>query len=282
MIHMGTYGLAAAVVVAALLQGCAGARAVPVSTGERVAVDYVCRLSDGSLAATNMKDAEQGAAASVLYARPRSHEPLVLAAGVVPEGETKALDAGFEDAVRARLTAAVVGMEPGRENRTVLTAEVLPHRTGAERFLDVARVRRRAVEMTVSAGEFEARKGKKPESGDTFTIDPTFPGTVAEVNGDKVTIRFRPLSEPTVPTPYGPGTVKQAGDRYEVEIDAAVGRLVRTGPLVGRISRVTDTTLTIDYGHPFGGEELSCRVRVERMPDAVATRSAEEKGDVKP
>jgi FKBP-type peptidyl-prolyl cis-trans isomerase 2 len=69
-----------------------------------------------------------------------------------------------------------------------------------------------------------------------------------------------------VQTPFGKGTVKESGNVYIIDIDAKVGALVRSGPMVGRIVEVGEGetgTITIDYSHPFGGESLDCDITLE-------------------
>ena len=78
-----------------------------------------------------------------------------------------------------------------------------------------------------------------------------------------------------VDTPFGKGTIKENEKNYEIVIDASVGHLVRSQGLVGRVSEVQDRTIVIDYGNPFGGETLSCDVKVEPAPSADASRAKE-------
>lgn len=78
-----------------------------------------------------------------------------------------------------------------------------------------------------------------------------------------------------VDTPFGKGAIRENEKNYEIVIDASVGSLVRTRGLVGRISEVRDGSIVVDYGHPFGGETLTCDIKVEPLPAADAARAKE-------
>ena len=89
------------------------------------------------------------------------------------------------------------------------------------------------------------------------------PATVMAVDTKSVSVRFSPKPGKEIETPFGKGTVRETSNDFEIVIAAPVGGLVRTGPLVGRIIGVDDTSFTLDYGHPFGGEELGCDIAIE-------------------
>ncbi len=68
-----------------------------------------------------------------------------------------------------------------------------------------------------------------------------------------------------VATPFGEGTVKELPDHYEIVIDAHVGSFVRSGGLIGQITKIDDRFISIDYSRPFGGVALLCDVLVESL-----------------
>ena len=60
--------------------------------------------------------------------------------------------------------------------------------------------------------------------------------------------------------------MEEAADRYLIAINAQTGNLVRSGGFVGRVIAVDEQLITVDYGHPFGGEPLLCDVQVVEPP----------------
>ena len=70
-----------------------------------------------------------------------------------------------------------------------------------------------------------------------------------------------------VQTPFGVGRIREEADAYKIDIDARKGSLIRSGPLVGRITDVDDQFMVIDYRNPFGGETLSCDVTVSKITE---------------
>jgi FKBP-type peptidyl-prolyl cis-trans isomerase 2 len=104
------------------------------------------------------------------------------------------------------------------------------------------------------------------EEGAVFYPFPEVKGTVVSVE-ENVVVTFAPVSDEPWKGRFGTSTVIDKGDHFEIDTDVQVGRLVRVGPLLGRISEVEREKFKVDYGHAFGGEELVCDVRVEEAPE---------------
>ncbi|WP_246561728.1 hypothetical protein [Geobacter grbiciae] len=233
-----------------------------IKAGDPVQVTYTCFDGTGALAATNVREAAEsgGVKKGALFVAPREFSPLQLTAGTRPESKDK----GFDDELAAGLAGAVVGKGVDETVSVELVGGPLEGLSGGDRYLKMATVRKRAKELRLGREEYLTRTGREPEKGRRFVLDPALPGVVEEVSDKEVVIRF-PLPEGgVVQTPFGPGTVRDGGDQWEIVIDAAVGRIVRSGPLAGRISDVNERFFTIDYGYPFGGESLRCDVKAEK------------------
>lgn len=260
----------------ALLATPAGGQEV--KEGDSVSIHFTCKLPNGQLAVSSRS--EQDLNKELL----QSKSPLFVARGV---GEPLTVDAGrdlagkikgesFETAVVTRLARQAVGMKKGEQKTVELTAErVKTHKPG-DSILEVAKVRRRARQVRMTPDEFKQRKGAEPQVGQTYIVDPAFPGQVTQVTDKEVVIEHTPPSGGIVETPFGTGRVGESGESYLIEIDARVGALVRSGPLVGRIVEVGEGPtgmITIDYSHPFGGEVLVCEMSLEGFA-AVETPQA--------
>jgi len=248
------------ILVAALLvqSGCA-AHVPVVQNGDRVGLHYACRLQTGELAAATMVK-DQTAAKAGIYLPKKDSEPLSLTAGSPESVAAGVRFPSFEDEIARRLAVQVVGMRQG-ESKSMTVVEKKTATDGQGK-LQIARVRVRPKELRISRDTYMAQKGTAPEVGKEYAIDPLIPGKVESVNDNEVLIRFSAVPGTEVSTPFGKGTIKSAEYQYEIHIDARPGSLVRSGPMVGKIIKVDDRLITLDYSNPFGGEELACDVTV--------------------
>ncbi len=232
----------------------------PVAAGDRVAAEFTCRFPDGEVAATTSRRVadDAGQLKSKVFMPPKEDQqlPLIAGKGIAVQGDRGF--PSFEEEIAAGLAAQVIGMRSGESRSVVLHAKDLE----GSQPLKMAVVRQRPKEMRVARARFLAQKGKEPEEGQDFVVDPLIPGKVVKVEGEEVLVRFAAKDGTDVETPFGPGTIRETPERYEIVLHPRVGSLVRSGPLVGRITRIDERMFIIDYRNPFGGEPLSCDVRV--------------------
>jgi FKBP-type peptidyl-prolyl cis-trans isomerase 2 len=254
-----------------VIGGCAGVRtAKPIKAGEKVRLEFACRLPGGELAATTDPELSDrpGVARSTIFKKRTGGEPLVVTAGRSEAVYGKPGRRGFEGEIVGRMAEEAVGMKPGEVRSVELAAAVPKDLPPGERFLEMNRVRSRSKEVRMNRGTYRTQTGKEPAEEQSYTIDPSFPGKVTSVSEQEVVIVFPAEPGSTVETPIGRGTVRDAGKVWEIDIDAKVGYLVRSGPMVGRIASVEQRTVTIDYGHPFGGQVLNCDVQLLLIEEA--------------
>ena len=240
-----------------------------VKAGDEAALHFTCRLRKGEVAASSYQSVADDSSLrkSSIFVRRTANTPLVITAGKPCEAAVPGREKSMEEEILAKLSGSIVGMRTGERQTREIEAERRPEQKKDEYFLRIARVRERVKEMRLDPETYKSRTGRTPEVGQSFVIDPAVPGTVALVTEREVVVRFSAGSR--VATPFGEGTVKELADRYEITIDAHPGNLVRSGGLVGRIVSVDERFIGIDYGHPFGGERLSCDIIVESATAAV-------------
>lgn len=247
-------------------------KAAVVQAGDLVDLSFLCRLQNGEVvAATDQAVGRRRTDATkspIFLARDKDGPVSVRASAVTPEEEQPAgKEAAFEDEVVWRLAGSVIGMKEGEGRAVRLTAQESLERRPEDYVIRIARVRVRDKEMRMSIDEYRSRTGVSPEAGQPFIFDPAFPGRVETVTPDGVIIRFSAQQGAEAPTPFGPGHVRETEKAYEIVIDARKGALVRTGPLVGRIVDVDETSITIDYRHPFGYETVVCDVTIDKIAE---------------
>lgn len=242
-----------------------------VQPGDSADINYLCRLKTGELVASTKKPPEDQPKSGVFLPGEKSG-PVSVTAGApfpqLPGGQ----EMTFEDEIIYRLAGTVVGMREGEKLEVKLAAQEIPTRSERNYVVRLARVRTRPKELTIPEDEYREKTRKTPEVGQTFTLYPEFPGRVEAVRDREVVVRFAKRGD-TVETPFGTGHIRDTGEDYKIEIDARKGALVRTGPLMGRISEVDEQAITVDYRNPFGGEALTCDVTVEKITGAKQAKS---------
>jgi FKBP-type peptidyl-prolyl cis-trans isomerase 2 len=237
-----------------------------VASGDRVKLDFACSLPNGELAATTSKSLtkDPNVIKSSIFIPYKSGEPYQLVAGPAKQIANK--NSSFEDDIITRLSQLVVGLKEGDERKVILTAAVAEGSASSDGVLKMAKVRQRPKELRMPREQFVANTRSQPELGKEFTLDPLFPGRVTEITDTEVVVRFRLKDEVTeTSTPFGEGTISETSSGYEIHIDAKQGRLVRSGPIVGRISQVDEKSITVDYRDHFGGESLACELHVVKV-----------------
>jgi FKBP-type peptidyl-prolyl cis-trans isomerase 2 len=260
------------------LGGCATAQSVkPVAVGDRVGVNFTCRLSSGEIAITTDRAVTQDPSLpkSALFVPRELDGPLeITAAASATEGPSD-LYAAFEDRVVQRLSCAVVGMAPGETRTLAVTAEREDLGLKLEDvYLKMSRVRHRPKEFSVDEGAFAGRMRQALVVGEDVDLEEGLTARVISVEDGKVLLSLAALAGRELRTPFGPATLREGADDMEITIDPQVGKLVRSGPLAGRISSADDASFTLDYGHPFGGEELTCEIALETVAEPGAQTAA--------
>ncbi|HUJ16786.1 MAG TPA: hypothetical protein VL197_02240 [Nitrospirota bacterium] len=201
--------------------------------------------------------------------------PLVVTATRPAEPVPQKQEDPFEVEILNQLGGKVAGMIEGETRVVQVAAPDVPARDEQNYIVRLARVRTRPREMKLTLGEYRNRAHKDPEVGQSFAIDPSFPGTVEAVTEQDVVVRFSAGPGDVLMTPFGPGFIREEGQNYKVDIDARKGGLTRVGSMIGRIVEVDDKTITVDYRNPFGGETLLCDVSVEKITVAKTGQSGE-------
>ena len=252
--------------IACLLLPACTVSPVAVRQGDRVALSFDCRLPGGELAATTRPDALlAGEPKASVYLPRTGPETVTVTAGPQASAPEAKERLSFEQEILQRMAPMVVGLHEGGRSQWVLEAERFPVSTPNERSVRLATVRKRPKELRLTGKEYSEKTGKSPAVGEPFVTDRMVPGRVSEVTTDEVVIRFAPAGGAALATPFGPVSVREEADHYELEIAAEKGRLIRTGGFVGRIADADRDLITVDYGHPFGGEKLDCAVTVVQV-----------------
>jgi FKBP-type peptidyl-prolyl cis-trans isomerase 2 len=247
-----------------------------IKPGDKVGVQFTCRFKNGEIASSTSTAVAGNTEPKSAIFLPRNIDDPVPVTAVESSKDLQPHNfIAFEDEIITQLSYSVTGMEMNGSGTIDLHADRITGLKPKEEFVQLARVRVRPKEMRMTGAEFKARTGKEAAVGDELTVNPEFSGKVASVSENEVLIRFSGQPGSVVDTPFGKGTIREDEKNYEIVLDAPVGKLVRTQGLVGRVSEVQDGSIVVDYGNPFGGETLTCDVKVEPAPAADVARAKE-------
>ena len=258
----------------AFISACAVHRPVKlVQAGDIIRVNYTCRIKDNAIAATtNQKIAEDSKLLkSSIFLSPSIYGHVELTAGRVKEckdcAKKRPKIKGFQKELNRQLAKAVTGWAYGEEKAIHLFAKAPENLELDDRYVGLAKIRRRPKIKQISRKLFIRSVGKTPEQGMEIPYEEGFTARVVSVDGERITIGLTAEPGTNVKTPFGMGTIFDRGKLYEIDIDVKKGDLIRSGDMVGRVVKIEERMFYIDFGMPFGGEELVCDVRVEPAKD---------------
>jgi FKBP-type peptidyl-prolyl cis-trans isomerase 2 len=259
-------GLIGIVMVLSFLSGCSTLGQQRVKPGDYASVSYTCRLRNGEVVLTTSEaTARDNTSHASIFLPFKKYGPGDIIAGGADDYPKFGKLKMFENEVSALVAKAVVGMKPGENNTIVLKSEVPSGLTDGDRYITLGRTVRKEKEQKVSLVLLKDKLGHVPVVGEKAFSFQGFTGIIKSITDKEAVIRIEVKDGQVVGQPFSKGIIKDFPDHYDIVTDAKVGTLVRTATQVGRIISVADDKFTIDYGHPFGGEELMCDVRVESI-----------------
>ncbi|MFZ0930722.1 MAG: hypothetical protein WAN11_19090 [Syntrophobacteraceae bacterium] len=247
-----------------------------IKPGDKVGIQFTCRFKNGEIASsTSTAVAGNNEPKSEIFIPRSKDDPIAITAEESSKSEPPHDFTMFENEIIAKLAHSITGMPMNGSKTIELHADRIAGLPEKNEFLQLSRIRVGPKEIRMTRDEYKSKTGKEPAVGEEYTADSAMPGKVASVSEQEVVIRFSLQPRSVIDTPFGKGTVRETEKNYEIVIDQSVGNLVRMEGLVGRVSEVQDKMFTIDYGNPFGGETLTCDVKVEPAPPAKAASAKE-------
>jgi FKBP-type peptidyl-prolyl cis-trans isomerase 2 len=251
------------------LSGCASPAGKVTGSETRANLSFTCRQLNGQIAASTEPEAAlgQGVVKSPLFTPKVNKNPITVTPGEkITQQESERPLQGFEMEIISRLTEQLSGIPIGEKRELQIAAVAAEVRKGEAQSISYALVRVRPKELRMPADEYRYRFQDEPKLGQEYSYDPDLPnGVVTAIDEKEVVFSFQAQAGAQFATPFGSATVRDAGDHYEVAIDAKKGSLVRLGNLAGRISEVEGGSFTVDFSDPFAGEKLSCVVQLSSV-----------------
>ena len=241
-----------------------------INPGDKIIVDFTCRLKkDGKIVVTTEEPLikDNNDAKSIIFYPIKEYVPIPVIAG---EGK-KTPDFGTLNSshkeILENISMAIIGKEVGVPFSFDIMGETSQIVSYDDRYLKISRIREKPRIQKINLGSWKKSNDRTPLPGDVINNYHNVEGltvTVLSVDDNQVEFRFDVKEGTTFESPLGKAFVYEDGDNMKSIIDYKPGQLLRSGPIVGRVIDVTDTMVTFDYGHPFGGEVLSCEAVTKR------------------
>jgi FKBP-type peptidyl-prolyl cis-trans isomerase 2 len=254
------------IIIVSTLNGCSSFGPPHVKQGDTAIVNYTCRLSNGEVVLTTREEiAGDKASHAAIFLPFKKYGPENLVAGGSDNYPKFGKLKMFEWEAAVQVSQAIVGMKVGENYTIVLKSDIPSDLKEEDRYTTLGRVARKEKEQKVVLKVLKEKLGHVPAIGEQAFSYRGFVGTVKGIIDKEALIHIEVEDGRIVDQPFGKGVIRDYPDHYDIVTTAQEGQLVRTASQVGRIIKVTETTFTIDYGHPFGGEELMCDVRIDSI-----------------
>lgn len=243
--------------------GCGGLEPVQtIKQGEAVNINYTCFTEKNEVLVTTDHAVAQDLnfKKSRIFMKKLSYGPISVIAGEkqpdqVPGG-LKLLD----PEIRTRLAFAIAGSKKGRVYDLIIESAV-PGMEDNNRYRTIKRVRTVPKIQVSTRKSFTLGHGREPVKGEIFSKNGRPYAKVVDIDAKNVTLELIIYPDLVLDVPWGKAKATAGTkDTIVITIETAVGTLVRTGGVIGVISRISGNDIIVDYGHPFAEEILKCRV----------------------
>ena len=250
-----------------------------VQVGDRLQVDYTCRLEDGRLVATTreLQSLTPGGPQETLFHPPENYESLTLIAKD-PQGADSIGAAAsnrvvpLEEEIKHQLAYKLTGLPMASQQHLRLSSSTIDDLVWGSRYLRLSRVRRRPKEHRISLTNYREQSDDAPQIGQQIECEPGFRRTIRAITENYIVCQLEIEKGEAYQSIFGSGEIVDAGSHFEIIMDVKEGQLVRDRERLGVISSVDGRYFIVDYGHPFGGQSLSCDVNIQSYEQERADR----------
>ncbi len=264
-----------------MMSGCAGITSSgdPVILGEKLHVDYICAIDGKGLVDTSIKEVaqDQSIRKSRIFTERQAYFPLLITAGRMESKKETGTILPFYQVLRDQIDAGLVGKNKNLFYEMIFDPGVFSGVSKRQRYDAVDRVRQVPRTRVLNADRYKKDHGEAPVAGTKlYTDDGQAYAEITAVNNGKYTLKLIINEHLVKKVPWGTARIEGDDKKATVTIDSKVGMLVRDGYRIGRVVEITDNTIVVDYGHPFGGYPLKCRVKAFSEDDAQARTDQKE------
>ena len=257
--------------------GCASMKpSADIKTGEEIYLHYTCRAESGRLLdTTDKKIAGDDTVEKILgFPKKARFDPILLTAGkdhpLQPEGPLKL----YRPEIYSRLAHDMVGRERNHPYELIISSDVPKDIKDFSRYFTTRRIYKASDIRKEPLAYVKNVTGRVPTVGEVFDYQGE-PNTKVVAVDDKTVTYQMIFDQMVIDTDYGKALVVNKDGKVITTIDAKVGTLVLTNGVMGRIVKVTDDKIKIDYGYPLGDKQLNCSVTATSPPpESIKTKTA--------
>lgn len=225
-----------------------------VEEGDFVKVNYIGRLQDtGELFDTSYADIANNAEIPK-YERFEIRERYGPLSFIVGRGQI--LEA-FE--------RGIVGMKEGEEKTITLSPDEAYGNWVPEFVVTSPRM---AVFQRIEKASWEdyiRSMREEPVKGSLVNLTPYWPSEITDVSNNTVIITHKAINDSTVQTLYGPAHVTLNDSAIFMRLMPKAGSIVTTRFGAGKIIKVNESFVTVDFNHPLAGKTLVFEIKVEKI-----------------
>lgn len=215
--------------------------------GDTVQVNYIGRLTNGSVFDTSYEDVAREAG---IYSFFREYSPLKFTLG--------------DDEIIPGLEDAVDGMSVGENKTVTLSPEDAYGEWDPSKVEEMDRTQTSDRVEEVSLELFVENVGEEPFPGMIYKAAPyNWNRTVLEINDDIVTIRHDPEPGTVISTSFGLANVSVDEQFIYVRVNPSEGEFVSTPVGWAEVVDVSEDVITLDFNHHLAGETLVFYIRLE-------------------
>jgi hypothetical protein len=247
--------------------GCTHASFTPLATvksGENISFEYTCKSTDGKLAATSYKTVAEdpSRALSPLFVRLKTYLPACEMVPAPQQASPLHPRMCFEEMLEILIARQAENTPFYTEQNITIDGELIPGISGGDRYFLLSRTTKMDRQETLPIKGFKEKFGATPVIGIKYDspAEPGMSATVENMEGDNVVILNSVEPGTVLPSHFGREIVTQIGNTIENRTDATTGAIIRSGGMIGKVSKVDDETIEIDYGHSSGFVPLTCAV----------------------
>ncbi len=234
-----------------------------VNPGENVSFEYICKTSDGKLAATSDRTVIENTvqAPSPLFAPLNNYLPPCEEVPIPQQNKPLHPKMPFEEMLEKLIANQSANAPYNTAQNITIAGELVPGISESDRYLILNRTYKKNRHETIPIKSFEEIYGITPIIGVKYdSPQPGISATVENIEDDNVTILTSAEPGTVLSSHFGRQVVIQTGDNLEFRTDAVVGDIIRSGGMIGKVSKVDNDTIEIDYGHSSGFLPLTCKV----------------------
>lgn len=239
-----------------------------IGPGDLLKVNYTCSIKDKGVVDTTFAAVADDAdvAKSRVFIRFGKYEPLGVTAGTgAPASRSLAGLTPLDTEILNQIAQQAVGKQTRRTYDMVLTSQTPSGISPKLQYRVLEKRKKLKKVFNIPLKQFVFEQKREPEIGEVLYDNGVPSVKVVAANDEQVTYEMILAEDgPTYrDTEFGVCQMDDLGNGYiQMTLNSEVGRLVRLGQVVGRVSRITDDSVVIDYGNPFADYSLECKVQI--------------------